>query len=85
MKMQNNYIPKIFKDKLSIFFNYLLSFFFIIVAIFIFLSLLTFDINDSSFLTSSSEQTKNILGTSFHPELTDDLRIHRHFADMSIK
>ena len=30
-------------------------------------------------------QTKNILGTSFHPELTDDLRIHRHFADMSIK
>ena len=62
MKMQNNYIPKIFKDKLSIFFNYLLSFFFIIVAILIFLSLLTIDINDSSFLTSSSEQTKNILG-----------------------
>ena len=30
-------------------------------------------------------QDKNILGTSFHPELTDDLRIHRHFADMTIK
>ena len=23
-----------------------------------------------------------ILGTSFHPELTDDLRVHRYFADM---
>ena len=60
--MQNNYIPKIFKDKLSLFFNYLRSFFFIIIAIFVFLSLITFDINDNSFLTSSSEQTKNILG-----------------------
>ena len=53
-------IFKIFKDKLSIFFNYLRSFF-IVVAIFVFLSLLTFDINDNSFLTSSSEQTKNLL------------------------
>tara|TARA_B100000212_G_scaffold342376_1_gene329212 strand:- start:3512 stop:5584 length:2073 start_codon:yes stop_codon:yes gene_type:complete len=60
--MQNNYIPKIFKDKLSSFFNYIRSFFFIVVAIFVFLSLLTFDINDNSFLTSSSEQTKNIFG-----------------------
>jgi 5'-phosphate synthase pdxT subunit len=23
-----------------------------------------------------------ILGTSFHPELTDDKRLHRYFADM---
>jgi len=25
---------------------------------------------------------KRILGTSFHPELTDDRRVHRYFADM---
>ena len=25
-----------------------------------------------------------ILGTSFHPELTDDLRVHRYFADMVV-
>lgn len=24
----------------------------------------------------------NLLGTSFHPELTDDLRVHRYFLDM---
>lgn len=24
----------------------------------------------------------NLLGTSFHPELTDDLRIHKYFVDM---
>ena len=27
-------------------------------------------------------QSKNILGTTFHPELTDDLRIHKHFINM---
>tara|TARA_S200000501_G_scaffold363744_1_gene394996 strand:- start:346 stop:930 length:585 start_codon:yes stop_codon:yes gene_type:complete len=27
-------------------------------------------------------QSKNILGTTFHPELTDDLRIHQHFIEM---
>ena len=27
-------------------------------------------------------QSKNILGTTFHPELTDDLRIHKHFIRM---
>jgi 5'-phosphate synthase pdxT subunit len=25
---------------------------------------------------------KNVLGTSFHPELTSDLRVHRYFVDM---
>ena len=60
--MLNNYIPNIFKDKLSLFFNYFCSFFFILVSIFAFLSLLTFDINDNSFLTSSSGQTNNIFG-----------------------
>ena len=61
--MQNNYIPDILKDKLSLFFNYFLSLLFILVSILLFLSLFSFDINDNSFLTSSSEQTNNILGT----------------------
>jgi len=27
-------------------------------------------------------QCENVLGTTFHPELTDDLRIHKHFVEM---
>ena len=30
-------------------------------------------------------QSENILGTTFHPELTDDLRIHKHFIEMRSK
>ncbi len=29
-------------------------------------------------------QENNIIGTSFHPELTDDLRIHRHFLAIAL-
>ena len=61
--MQNTYIPDILKDKLSLFFNYFRSLLFIIFSILLFLSLFSFDINDDSFLTSSSEQTNNILGS----------------------
>ena len=61
--MKNTYIPNILKDKISLFFNYFRSLLFILVALFLFLSLLTFDINDNSFLTSSSGQTNNILGS----------------------
>ena len=61
--MQNNYIPNIFKEKLSLFFNYFLSLIFMLASICLFLSLLTFDINDNSFLTSSSAQTNNIFGS----------------------
>ena len=61
--MQNTYIPDILKDKLSLFFNYFRSLLFILVSIFLFLALFSFDINDNSFLTSSSEQTNNILGS----------------------
>jgi pyridoxal 5'-phosphate synthase pdxT subunit len=25
---------------------------------------------------------QNVLATSFHPEVTDDLRIHRYFVDL---
>ena len=61
--MHNTYIPNILKDKLSLFFNYFRSFLFIVVSLFLFLSLLSFDINDNSFLTTSSSQTNNILGS----------------------
>ena len=30
-------------------------------------------------------QSENILGTTFHPELTDDLRIHKYFIGMKSK
>ena len=33
--------------------------------------------------TPVAVKSKNILGTSFHPELTDDLRIHKMFVDMT--
>jgi len=60
--MQNTYIPNIFKDKLSLFFNYFRALLFMLVSLFLVFSLLTFDINDNSFLTSSSGQTNNIFG-----------------------
>jgi S-DNA-T family DNA segregation ATPase FtsK/SpoIIIE len=60
--MQNTYIPNIFKDKLLLFFNYFRSLLFMLIAVFLILALFTFDINDNSFLTSSSGQTNNIFG-----------------------
>ena len=60
--MQNTYIPNIFKDKLSLFFNYFRALLFMLLSLFFIFSLLTFDINDNSFLTSSSGQTNNIFG-----------------------
>ena len=61
--MQNNYIPEIFKEKLSLFFGYFRSLIFMAASIFLFFSLLTFVINDNSFLTSSNGQTNNIFGS----------------------
>ena len=60
--MENDYIPAILKDKISLFFNYFQSFLFILMAIFIAISLSTFNINDDSFLTSSSLPTTNLAG-----------------------
>ena len=56
------YIPEILKDKFQTFTKYLYVCFYGLVAISLFLSLFSFDINDNSFLTSSSETTQNILG-----------------------
>ena len=56
------YIPEILKDKFQSFTRYIYVFIYGLVVICLVLSLFSFDINDNSFLTSSSEATKNILG-----------------------
>lgn len=58
----SKYIPEILKDKFQSFTKFLYVCIYGLVAIFLCLSLLTFNINDNSFLTSSSEPTQNILG-----------------------
>ena len=60
--MNNKYIPEIFKEKISIFINFLYGVFLLFVSIFILTSIVSFDIADNSFLTSSNSATKNILG-----------------------
>ncbi len=60
--MNNKYIPEILKDKLSIFINFLYASLILAVSIFLALSMLTFNIDDNSFLTSSNNSTENLLG-----------------------
>ena len=60
--MKNSYIPDIFKEKITQSFRYLYAIFFLVIAIFSSLALLTFDINDNSFLTNTSNVTQNLLG-----------------------
>ena len=56
------YIPEILKDKFQSFTKYIYVCIYGLVVICLVLSLFSFDINDNSFLTSSSESVKNILG-----------------------
>ena len=58
----SKYIPEILKDKFQSFTKYFYVCFYGLVVICLGLSLLSFNINDNSFLTSSSEPTHNILG-----------------------
>ena len=60
--MKNSYFPDIFKEKIIQSFKYLYAIFFFVIAIFSGLALLTFDINDNSFLTNTSNVTQNLLG-----------------------
>ena len=60
--MKSNYIPDVFKEKFTLFINYLYALFFLLVSILSAVALLTFDINDNSFLTSTSEISSNLLG-----------------------
>ena len=56
------YIPEILKDKFQSFTRYIYVFIYGLVVICLLLSLISFDINDNSLLTKSSDATKNILG-----------------------
>ena len=60
--MNNNYIPLFVKDKFTSFINHLLGFFYLIISIFLGLSMITFSINDNSFLTSTNQLSSNIFG-----------------------
>ncbi len=60
--MNSNYIPKVFKDKLSIFTKYIYASFLLFFSIILALSLFTFDISDNSLLTSTNNITQNMLG-----------------------
>ena len=61
--MNNNYIPQIFKEKINQTINILISLFFVLFSIALILSIWTFNIEDNSFLTSTSSQTTNLLGS----------------------
>ena len=60
--MNNTYIPNILKDKLSLFFNYFYGSINFLIFIFLAISLFSFDINDNSFLTKSSQSIRNFGG-----------------------
>ena len=60
--MNNNYIPNILKDKLSLLINYLYGLIHLFVFLFLMLSLFSFNINDNSFLTNSSQSINNYGG-----------------------
>jgi len=60
--MKNNYIPEIFKEKIYLSLKYIYAFSLLLLSIISLLSLLTFDINDNSFLTSTSNEAQNFMG-----------------------
>ena len=60
--MNNSFIPIVFKEKLIKIFGWFKASLFFLLGTAIFLSIFTFNINDSSFLTESSGITSNIFG-----------------------
>ena len=60
--MRTNYIPEILKEKLSSAYRYSYALLLLLVSIFSALALYTFDINDNSFLTSTSDISGNLFG-----------------------
>ena len=60
--MKNSYIPDIFKEKISQFIKFIYALFIFILSLVCLFSLLTFDINDNSFLTNTSSKSQNLLG-----------------------
>ncbi len=60
--MKNSYIPEILKEKIYLSLKYIYAFFLLLLSILSMLSFLTFDINDNSFLTSTSNEAQNVMG-----------------------
>ena len=60
--MNNSYIPEVFKEKLHLIFKYIYAFSLLLFSISSFLALLTFNIDENSFLTSTNYETQNLLG-----------------------
>ena len=60
--MKNNYIPEILKEKILKTLNLSYSIFFLLASILSALALISFSINDNSFLTSTSSAQENLLG-----------------------
>ena len=60
--MKNIYFPEILKEKIYSSFKYLYAFLLLIISVISAIALLSFDINDNSFLTSTSEKSQNLLG-----------------------
>lgn len=60
--MENNLIPEVFKLKIAQISSIFKGLFFLFLALSIFLAIFTFDMNDNSFLTKTSENYSNLLG-----------------------
>ncbi len=60
--MSNSHFPVFLKDKISTFFNYFYATLYSVIAAILSLSLFSFDIKDSSFITKSSLPSSNLLG-----------------------
>ena len=61
--MKNSYIPEVFKDKISKSIKILYGLFLLFLGIFFGIALITFNINDNSFITSTSSSSLNFFGT----------------------
>ena len=60
--MKSKYIPEILEKKFYLFLNYSYGLLLLLISILSAVALFTFDINDNSFLTSTSSYSNNLLG-----------------------
>ena len=60
--MNNKFFPNALKDKFTSFIKYLFGSFFFFLSIILALSLISFNVEDRSFLTITNNQTKNLMG-----------------------
>ncbi len=60
--MNNNYIPQILKEKILSYLKYFVVFFYFSFGLLTIISLITFDINDNSFLTKTNIASSNFFG-----------------------